>query len=64
MENATGDIIKRLEKAYPGWMCWVVHRVIGGPVWCGKRWDGTGQAVNADSPEHLSEYIREAEHQD
>jgi len=35
------------------------HRVVGLPVWCARRWDGTGAAQNADSPEHLAEYIRD-----
>jgi hypothetical protein len=32
-----------------------------GPVWCARRWDGTGQALNAVSPEELVEYIEEAD---
>ena len=36
-----------------------MNRYIGGPVWCARRWDGTGRVLNAGSPEHLVEYLEE-----
>ncbi len=59
MENPTDEIVARLEHEHPAWQVWVVHRVVGGPVWCARRWDGSGQAVNADSPEELAGYLQE-----
>jgi hypothetical protein len=53
--------ITKLERRYPAYMVWIVHRVYGGPVWCAKRHDGRGESINADTPDHLSSYISEAE---
>jgi hypothetical protein len=60
MENATDQAISELERQHPGYQIWVVRRVIGGPVWCARRWDETGATINADTPEHLTDYIRDA----
>jgi hypothetical protein len=43
------------------WEVWVVHRVYGGPLWCARRHDNHRKVINADTPEHLSEYLAEAE---
>lgn len=62
MADFTQIAITQLEKAYGDrWQVWVVYRYIGGPVYCAKRWDGTGEVINADTPERLSECIRDAE---
>jgi hypothetical protein len=61
MPNGTDELVKQLEKEHPDWQVWIVLRVVGGPVWCAGRWDGTSQVLNADTPEHLTEYIEEAE---
>ncbi len=61
MQHPTDEIVARLEAEHPDWQVWVVHRYIGGPVWCARRWDGTGKTLNADTPEHLTEYIDAAE---
>ncbi len=58
--NPTDQTVTALERDWPDWQIWVVHRVYGGPVWCARRWDGTGQTLNADTPGHLVEYLREA----
>ncbi len=52
-------IVARLESDWPDYQVWVVHRVYGGPVWCARRWDGTGRVLNADRPEHLVECLKE-----
>ena len=61
MENPNDAAIKRLEADWPNWQIWVVNRVVGGPVWCAKRWDWQpGQPVlNEDSAEHLAEALAE-----
>ncbi len=43
------------------WEVWVVHRVIGGAVWCARLHDNHGKVLNAYRPEHLAEYMAEAE---
>lgn len=59
MANPTDAIVAALERDWPEWQVWVVHRVYGGPVWCARRWDGTGKTLNAGSPEHLAEYLED-----
>jgi hypothetical protein len=56
----TDETVAALERDWPHWQIWVVHRVVGGPVWCARRRDGTGKVLNAYSPEHLVEYIEDA----
>jgi len=53
-------IISELERDWPHWQIWVVHRVHGGDLWCARRWDGTGRVLNAGTPEHLTEYLEDA----
>ena len=61
MEHSTvNEIIKRLEADWPRWQIWVVHRVVGGPVWCARRWDDERQVLNAASPDELVQYLEEA----
>ena len=57
MENPTDAAVTRLEAEHPAWQIWVVHRAYGGPVWCARRWDGTGQTLNAHSADELAEYL-------
>jgi len=64
VRNTTAEIVAALEAAHPDWQVWCVHRVYGGPVYCARRWDGSGDVLNADTPEHLSEQIREAKQGD
>jgi hypothetical protein len=61
MANPTEQIVARLEADWPDWQVWVVHRVVGGSVWCARRWDWQpGQPVlNEDSAEHLAEALAE-----
>jgi hypothetical protein len=57
MENPTDAIVAALERDWPDWQIWIVHRVVDGPVWCARRWDGTGRVQHADSPDDLAEYL-------
>ncbi len=44
------------------WEIWYVPRLYGGPTWCANPWakkDDRRNVLNADSPEHLAEYIAE-----
>jgi hypothetical protein len=59
MPNPTDKIIAALEADWPHWQIWVVHRVVGGPVWCARRWDDERRVLNADSPEELVECLEE-----
>jgi hypothetical protein len=60
MQNPTDEIVKRLEVDWPRWQIWVVNRVVGGPVWCARRWDDHGQVLNAGSADELAECLEEA----
>lgn len=61
MENPTDQIVSKLERDWPSWQVWVVPRVVGGPVWCARRWDWQpgGVVLNEDSAEHLAEALAE-----
>ena len=37
MENPTEATIAQLQADWPNWQVWVVHRVVGSPVWCASR---------------------------
>jgi hypothetical protein len=57
MGNPTDAVVAELERDWPRWQIWVVHRVYGGPVWCARRWDGSGRVLNAHSADELAEYL-------
>jgi len=46
----TQQAVAALEVAWPGWQIWYVPRAAGGMIWCARRWDGTGWALNANNP--------------
>lgn len=39
------EMVAAPECDWPDWQIWVVHRVVGGTLWCARRWDGTGRVV-------------------
>jgi len=51
------EIIASLERDYPGWQVWVVHRAVQGPVWCARRHSEGTAAVNVDSADQLRAYL-------
>jgi hypothetical protein len=61
--NYLDEAVARLEGDWPDWQCWVVHRVIGGLVWCARRWDERGDVINSGSAAGLSEAIELAQQQ-
>lgn len=58
--TGTEAIVAALEADWPRWQVWVVHRVVGGTVWCARRWDDERQVLNAASPDELVQYLEEA----
>ncbi len=60
MEDPTENALARLREEWPAWQFWIVHRVIGGPVWCTRRHDDHKVVLNADSAEHLGDYFEDA----
>jgi hypothetical protein len=61
MANPTDEKVAALERDWPDYQIWVVPRVIGGPVWCARRWDWQpgGVVLNAHSADELAEYLEE-----
>jgi hypothetical protein len=55
--NPSDAIVVELERQWPNWQVWYVPRVVGGTVWCARRWDDERHVLNAGSPEELSEYL-------
>jgi hypothetical protein len=61
VSDPTEPAVQQLEEDHPDWQVWVVHRAVGGPVWCARRWDDTRQVLNEDSAGGLGEAIVRAE---
>jgi hypothetical protein len=53
--------LTRLQETYPAWEVWIVRTTHEGIIWCARRQDNHKALMNADSPEHLAEYINEHE---
>ena len=60
MENPTNEIIRQLQADWPHWEVWVVHRYIGGDLWCARRRDNHRQLLHADTSDGLAEYLEDA----
>jgi hypothetical protein len=56
--NHFDGIVARLEAAWPEYQVWYVPKAVGGLTWCARRWDGTGDVINADSPDELEAMLR------
>jgi hypothetical protein len=50
-----------LRASFPHWQIWVVPLAVGGQTWCARPLGDTRPVLNADSAEHLAEYLRERE---
>jgi hypothetical protein len=53
-QNPTDAIVARLETDWPRWQIWYVPRALDGMIWCARLWDGTGDTINAGSPDELA----------
>jgi hypothetical protein len=60
MRNRTDEIVAALECDWPRWQIWVIHKAVGGTIWCARRWDAEERVLNAGSPDELAEYLAEA----
>jgi hypothetical protein len=52
--NPTDEVLARLRADWPQWQIWTVLRVVGGTLWCARRWDGSGRVLNTDSADELA----------
>ncbi len=57
MANPNDQTVAALERDWPNWQIWIVYRVVGGPVWCARRWDDERHVLNAGSADELVEYL-------
>jgi len=57
MENPNDHALAQLQADWPRWQFWIVYKVIGGPTWCARLHDNHRRVINADSAEHLAEYL-------
>ena len=58
------DLAALKERFGARWGIWYVPLALGGQTWCANPWskqDDRRNVLHADRPEHLSEYIAEAE---
>jgi hypothetical protein len=65
MGNPTDAAVQALEADWPRWQIWTVSTWDGnrrGTIWCARRWDWQpgDPVLNADTAEHLGEYLTEA----
>jgi hypothetical protein len=59
MQNQAQQIAVALEKDHPGWQVWVIFPAIGSPLYCARRWDGSGKPVSSEDPDELADWIEE-----
>jgi hypothetical protein len=59
MENPNDRALAQLQADWPRWQIWIVHRVIGGPVWCARLHDDHKKVINAGSAAHLAEALED-----
>jgi hypothetical protein len=59
MQNTNDDALARLQSDWPRWEIWIVYKYIGGPTWCARLHDNHTKIINADSAEHLAEYLED-----
>jgi hypothetical protein len=57
MGNPNERDLVQLERDWPHWQVWTVYQAVGGTVWCARRRDDHKKVINADSAEHLAEYL-------
>lgn len=57
VRNRTDEIAAGLRADWPGWQVWVIHKAVGGQIWCARRWDDERNVLNADSADELTELL-------
>jgi hypothetical protein len=57
IQNRTDAIVARLEADWPRWQIWVIHKAVGGTIWCARRWDDERNVLDADSADELTELL-------
>ena len=60
MTQPSDATLAQLQSDWPLWEIWTVRRVVGNRVWCARRRDDHKKILNADSAEHLAEYLEDA----
>ena len=65
MLDWTGQQLARLRQRFPSWEIWTVRSIYPKPftTWCARPAGHRVATINADSPEHLIEEIRQQEHE-
>ena len=58
-----GEALARLRSQWgQRWQIWYVPLAVGGETWCARRHgDAARHVIHADTPDHLAEYLTEAE---
>jgi hypothetical protein len=51
--------VAALEHDWPDWQIWVIHKAVGGTIWCARRWDDERNVLNADSADELTDLLEE-----
>jgi hypothetical protein len=54
------ETIAAMEREWPRWQVWTVHKVVGGITWCARRRDDEKQVINAGSATELAERLTDA----
>jgi hypothetical protein len=57
------DGLGKLQERWPGWQVWIVHTWDGsraGTVWCARPRGRVRPVINADTWQHLDEYLDDA----
>jgi hypothetical protein len=55
------QIISAMEREWPRWQIWTVHKSDGPTSWNARLWDDGKRLLHAGSPAELAEYLEEAE---
>ena len=56
-QPAEAEALTALERKFPLWQIWTVHRYIGGTVWCARPHEDHKLVLNAGSAAELAEMI-------
>jgi hypothetical protein len=59
MENPNDRTLAQLQAYWTRWQIWIVYKLIGGPTWCARLHSDHKKIINADSAEHLAEYLED-----